>query len=40
MSKGKFLLDKVNKQELFWHFTEYMNFHGIKFVHSTPMLTY
>ena len=32
LSKEKFLLNKINKQNLFRHLTEYKNCHGIKSV--------
>ena len=34
LSKEKFLLNKVNKQEFLQHLTEYINCHGIRSVQS------
>lgn len=31
LSKERFLLIKINKQDFLWHLTEYKNFHGIKY---------
>ena len=31
LSKERFLLIKINKQDFLWHLTEYKNSHGIKY---------